>query len=60
MSEMVRHYYYLSNTKGTPGDRIGPLVEPLPEAFEQVRDRFTAIPGSHREEEAWARTWFDR
>jgi hypothetical protein len=60
MSDLVGYYYYLSNTKGPPGDRIGPIVEPFHEAFEQVRDRFTAIPGLHRKGQAWARTWFVR
>jgi len=60
MSEMVRHYYSLTNTKGLRVDRIGPIVEPFQEAFEQVRDRFKAMPGLRREEQAWARTWFVR
>jgi hypothetical protein len=60
MSELARHFRYLSNTKGAPGDRIGPIVEPFQEAFEQVRDRFNVIPGLHRKGQAWARTWFVR
>ena len=34
MSDLVGHYRYLGNTKGTPGDRIGPIVEPFQADFE--------------------------
>ena len=60
MSDLVGHFSYLSNTNGAPGDRIGPIVEPFQEAFEQVRGRFNAIPGLRRKGQAWARTWFVR
>jgi len=36
------------NQSGPGTDRIGPIVEPFQEAFKQVRDRFTAIPGLRR------------
>jgi hypothetical protein len=49
ISEMVRHYCRMSNIKTLRMGRIGPIVEPFQEAFEQVRDRFNAIPGLRRE-----------
>ena len=57
MSDIVRYYCYLSNAKGTAGDRIAPLIAPFQEAFERVRDRFTAIPGLRRKGQAWPRAW---
>jgi hypothetical protein len=45
---MLRYYYRESNIKTLLMDRISPVVEPFQEAFEQVRDRFNAIPGLRR------------
>lgn len=50
----------MNNTPSLLLERISPIVEPVHEAFEMSRNRFTTIPGLCRDDQGWARTAFLR